>query len=73
MAPTYFATQLYEKFRVGISEIEGKRACRGAPEATAHAEIARAVVAARAICNPYRAAEARRQPVKRRRANSTRQ
>ena len=23
MAPTYFATQLYEKFRVGISEIEG--------------------------------------------------
>jgi hypothetical protein len=27
----------------------------------------------RAICNPYRAAEARRQPVKRRRANSTRQ
>jgi len=42
-------------------------------QATAHAEIARAVVAARAICNPYRAAEARRQPVKRRRANSTRQ
>ena len=42
-------------------------------QATAHAEIAHAVVAARAICNPYRAAEARRQPVKRRRANSTRQ
>jgi hypothetical protein len=41
-------------------------------QATAHAEIAHAVVAARAICNPYRAAEARRQPVKRRRANSTR-
>ena len=36
-------------------------------------EIAHAVAAARAICNPYRAAEARRQPVKRRRANSTRQ
>jgi yecA family protein len=31
-------------------------------QATAHAEIAHAVVAARAICNPYRAAEARRQP-----------
>ena len=42
-------------------------------QATAHAEIAQAVAAARAICNPYRAAEARRQPVKRRRANSTRQ
>ena len=42
-------------------------------QATAHAEIAYAVAAARAICNPYRAAEARRQPVKQRRANSTRQ
>jgi len=42
-------------------------------QATAHSEIAQAVVAARAICNPHRAAEARRQPVKRRRASSTRQ
>lgn len=37
-------------------------------QATAHAEIAQAVVAARDICNPYRAAEAR-QPAKRRRAS----
>jgi yecA family protein len=34
-------------------------------QATAHAEIAQAVAAVRAICNPYRAAEARR-PAKRR-------
>jgi len=34
-------------------------------QATAHAEIAKAVADARAICNPYRAAEAR-QPAKRR-------
>ena len=40
-------------------------------QATAHAEIAQAVVAARDICNPYRAAEAR-QPVKQRRANRPR-
>jgi hypothetical protein len=31
-------------------------------QATAHQQIAQAVAAARAICNPYRAAEARRQP-----------
>jgi yecA family protein len=31
-------------------------------QATAHAQIAQAVVAARDICNPYRAAEARQQP-----------
>jgi yecA family protein len=42
-------------------------------QATAHSEIAQAVAAARAICNPHRAAEARRQPVKRRRASRTRQ
>jgi yecA family protein len=41
-------------------------------QATAHAEIAGAVAAARAICNPYRAAEARR-PTKRRRISRTRQ
>ena len=40
-------------------------------QATAHSEIAQAVAAARAICNPYRAAEAR-QPAKRRRASRTR-
>jgi yecA family protein len=40
-------------------------------QATAHAEIARAVAAARDICNPYRAAEAR-QPAKRRRASRPR-
>ena len=33
---------------------------------TAHARIAQAVAATRAVCNPYRAAEARRQRVKRR-------
>jgi hypothetical protein len=38
-------------------------------QATAHAEIAQAVAAARAIGNPYRAAEARRQPIKRHRAS----
>jgi yecA family protein len=42
-------------------------------QATAHSQIAQAVAAARAICNPHRAAEARRQPVKRRRASRTRQ
>jgi len=42
-------------------------------QATAHSEIAQAVATARAICNPHRAAEARRQPVKRRRASRTRQ
>lgn len=31
-------------------------------QATAHAQIAQAVVAARRICNPYRAAEARQLP-----------
>jgi uncharacterized protein len=39
-------------------------------QATAHSEIASAVAAARAVCNPQRAAEARRQPVKRRRATA---
>jgi yecA family protein len=42
-------------------------------QATAHSEIAQAVATARAICNPHRAAEARRQPVKRRRASRARQ
>ena len=42
-------------------------------QATAHSEIAQAVATARAICNPHRAAGARRQPVKRRRASRTRQ
>jgi yecA family protein len=41
-------------------------------QATAHAGIAQAVAAARAVCNPHRAAEARRQPVRRRRASRTR-
>jgi yecA family protein len=41
-------------------------------QATAHAGIAQAVAATRAVCNPYRAAEARRQPVKRRRTNRSR-
>jgi hypothetical protein len=41
-------------------------------QATAHARIAQAVAAARAVCNPYRAGEARRQRVKRRRASRTR-
>ncbi len=40
-------------------------------QATAHTEIARAVAAARDICNPYRAAEAR-QPTKRHRASRPR-
>jgi yecA family protein len=40
--------------------------------ATAHEQIAQAVAAARAICNPYRAAEARRQPGKGRRLTRTR-
>jgi Uncharacterised protein family (UPF0149) len=40
-------------------------------QTTAHAEIAQTVVAARDICNPYRAAEAR-QPAKRRRASRPR-
>jgi yecA family protein len=42
-------------------------------QATAHSEIAQAVATARAICNPHRAPEARRQPVKRRRASRARQ
>ena len=42
-------------------------------QATAHSEIAQAVATARAICNPHRAAGARRQPVKRRRASRARQ
>jgi yecA family protein len=42
-------------------------------QANAHSEIAQAVAAARAICNPHRAVEARRQPAKRRRASRTRQ
>jgi yecA family protein len=33
-------------------------------QATAHEQIAQAVAAARAICNPYRAAEARQQPAR---------
>ena len=37
-------------------------------QATAHEQIAQAVASARDICNPYRAAEARRQPAKRRRS-----
>jgi yecA family protein len=37
-------------------------------QATAHQQIAQAVASARDICNPYRAAEARRQPAKRRRS-----
>jgi len=53
-----------------LPDMPAAEKCR---QAAAHAEIAHAVAAARAICNPYRAAEARRQPVKRRRANSTRQ
>ena len=40
-------------------------------QATAHEQIAQAVAAARAICNPYRAAEAR-QPAKPRRASRPR-
>ena len=41
-------------------------------QAAAHEQIARAVAAARAICNPHRAAEARGQPTKRRRSTRTR-
>ena len=37
-------------------------------QATAHEQIAQAVASARDICNPHRAAEARRQPAKRRRS-----
>ena len=33
-------------------------------QATAHEQIAQAVAAARAICNPYRAAEARQRPAR---------
>lgn len=40
--------------------------------ATAHEQIAQAVASARDICNPYRAAEARRQPAKRRRSTRPR-
>jgi len=41
--------------------------------ATAHEQISQAVASARDICNPYRAAEARRQPAKRRRSTRLRQ
>jgi yecA family protein len=41
-------------------------------QATAHEQIAQAVASARDICNPYRAAEARRQSVKRRRSTRPR-
>jgi hypothetical protein len=41
-------------------------------QASAHTGIAQAVAAARAVCNPYRAAEARRTPVKRRRTSRPR-
>ena len=41
-------------------------------QATAHQQIALAVASARDICNPYRAAEARRQPAKRRRSTRPR-
>jgi hypothetical protein len=44
-----------------LPDMPAAEKCRWRP--TAHAEIAHAVAAARAICNPYRAAEARRQPV----------
>jgi uncharacterized protein len=37
-------------------------------QATAHAHIAQAVMAARSICNPYRAGEARQQPAQIRRS-----
>jgi yecA family protein len=40
--------------------------------ATAHEQISQAVASARDICNPYRAAEARRQPAKRRRSTPPR-
>ena len=41
-------------------------------QVTAHEQIAQAVASARDICNPYRAAEARRQPAKRRRSTRPR-
>jgi yecA family protein len=41
-------------------------------QGAAHEQIAQAVAAARAICNPYRAAEAHRQPTKRRRSTRPR-
>jgi yecA family protein len=41
-------------------------------QATAHEQIAQAVASARDICNPSRAAEARRQPAKRRRSTRLR-
>ena len=41
-------------------------------QGTEHQQIAQAVAAARAVCNPYRAAEASRQPGKRRRATRSR-
>src|SRR3954454_23794188 len=41
-------------------------------QATAHEQIAQAVTSARDICDPYRAAEARRQPAKRRRSTRLR-
>jgi hypothetical protein len=41
-------------------------------QATTHELIAQAVASARAICNPYRAVEARRQPAKSRRSTRSR-
>jgi len=41
-------------------------------QATAYQQIAQAVAAARAVCNPHRAAEARRQPGNRRRSTRNR-
>lgn len=41
-------------------------------QATAHEQIAQAVASTRDICNPYRAAKARRQPAKRRRSTRLR-
>jgi yecA family protein len=41
-------------------------------QASAHEQIAAAIIAVRAICNPYRAIEAHRQPAKTRRSSRTR-
>ena len=48
-----------------LPEMPATEKCRR--QATAHEQIAQTVVAARAICNPYRAAEARQQPARIRR------
>jgi yecA family protein len=45
-----------------LPEMPAAERCRR--QATAHELIAQAVASARAICNPYRAVEARRQPAK---------